>query len=167
MRRRSPFSKIRLFWPSLMVLPAEKSIKSAKNTLLGTPSIQNYSEYAAFSILGRNDPFSSRPNTACSPASAIVEHRPVVVGQRLLGTYLQFYNFHVGLQLVQVICPLLHHLSALRKVSRSVVRSPGRVAHGMSQLMFDEVRTKAQHFIKNRPGHRPEAMPAHFILADI
>ena len=63
MRRRAPFSKIRLFWPSLMVLPAEKSIKSAKNTLLGTPSIQNYSEYAAFSILGRNDPLSKNLGT--------------------------------------------------------------------------------------------------------
>jgi len=49
---------------------------------------------------------------------------------------------------------------------RTVVGAPVWIAHGMSELVFDEVRPDAEHFIKNRPCHCPEAVTAHFILFD-
>jgi len=40
-------------------------------------------------------------------------------------------NFAVcpGLQLIKVVCPLLHHLASLGKVRRAVVGAPVRVFH--------------------------------------
>src|SRR5271157_1549769 len=49
---------------------------------------------------------------------------------------------------------------------RAVIGTPVRVPHSMSKLVLDEIGADAQHFVKNRPCHRPEAVPAHFILVD-
>ena len=38
-----------------------------KDTLMGTPSIQDHGAYAVFSISGRNDPLSSKINAVCCP----------------------------------------------------------------------------------------------------
>ena len=75
-------------------------------------------------------------------------------------------HFRPGLQLVQIIRPLLHHLPALGQMGRAVVGAPVRVAHGMGELVFDEIGADAEHFIQNHPCHRPEAVPAHLFLVD-
>jgi hypothetical protein len=38
------------------------------------------------------------------------------------------------------------------------------VADRMDELVLDVIRPNTQHFVQNRPRHRPEAMPSPFIL---
>ena len=49
---------------------------------------------------------------------------------------------------VQVVRPDLHHTSAFRPERRSVVGPPVGVPHRVGQLMLDEVRPEAQHFVQ-------------------
>jgi hypothetical protein len=58
--------------------------------------------------------------------------------------------FHGLAQLVQVICPSLHHLFSLREMSRTVVGAAVRIADGMRQLVLDKIRPKTEYFIEDR-----------------
>src|SRR3569833_1835724 len=77
-------------------------------------------------------------------------------------------NFAVcpGLQLIKVVCPLLHHLASLGKVRRAVVGAPVRVFHRVEKLVFDVIRAHAENFIKNGPRHSTKPMSRHFIFGD-
>jgi hypothetical protein len=67
MGQNSSFSKIRFYFVSSAVLPTEKSTKPEKDTLMGTPSIQDHGAYAVSTISGRNAPLSSKINAVCCP----------------------------------------------------------------------------------------------------
>ena len=56
-----------------------------------------------------------------------------------------------GRELIQVVRPRLHHLATLRQVRGAVVGAPVRIAHGMGQLVLDQVRAEAEDFIQYRP----------------
>ena len=47
------------------------------------------------------------------------------------GALRQRDHFRPGLQIVQIVCPLLHHLTAFGQVRRAVVRAAVGVLHGM------------------------------------
>ena len=44
--------------------------------------------------------------------------------------------------------------------------SRAEAPHGMGELMLDQIRAHPQHLIQYRARHRPEAVPAHFVLGD-
>src|SRR3569833_1671727 len=77
-------------------------------------------------------------------------------------------NFAVcpGLQLIKVVCPLLHHLASLGKVRRAVVGAPVRVFHRVGLLVFEVIRAHAENFIKNGPRHSTKPMSRHIIYGD-
>ena len=49
------------------------------------------------------------------------------------------------------ICPRLHHLATLSQVPCPVVCAPQRIAHRVSQLELDEVRSESQVLVENGP----------------
>ena len=75
-------------------------------------------------------------------------------------------HFSPSFQPLKIICPLLHHLSPLGQVLRSVVGAPVRIANCMGQLVFILISTKPQYFIQDSSSHSTESVSAHFILAD-
>ena len=53
--------------------------------------------------------------------------------------------------LVKIIGPPLHHLTALRQILRMIVSRPDVVSFSMSKLPFDDIRTKTM-LVQNRAG---------------
>jgi hypothetical protein len=51
-------------------------------------------------------------------------------------------DFCAILYLIQIICPVLHHLAAFGEVGRSVIRSPVGIAHGVWWWSGKKVRMK-------------------------
>lgn len=52
----------------------------------------------------------------------------------------QRYHFRPGLQVIEIVSPLLHHFPSFRKMRGPVVGAPIRIAHRMGKLVFDVVR---------------------------
>ena len=76
---------------------------------------------------------------------------------------LERYHLGAGLQAVQVVSPLLHHLPTFGQVRRSVVCPAVRVPDSMGKLMLNKVGPDLENFIKNGARHCPESVASHFI----
>ena len=46
-------------------------------------------------------------------------------------------------QLIEIVGPILHHLPTLRQVGGAVVRPPVGIAHGMRELVLDQIRANS------------------------
>ena len=68
-------------------------------------------------------------------------------------------HFCACLQFVQIVRPLLHHLSALGQMRCAVVGATIRIAHSMGELVFDVIRSDAEPFVQNRPCYSSEPCP--------
>ena len=71
-----------------------------------------------------------------------------------------------GPQFVEIVGPALHHLAALRQMSRAVVRRSERIPHGMRLLVLNVVDAVAEHLVQECPRERPEAVYGHLVLAE-
>src|SRR3569623_3516417 len=54
-----------------------------------------------------------------------------------------WYYVGASFQLVQLICPVLHHLFALRQILGAVISPAQFVTLAMRKLPFDDIRTNA------------------------
>lgn len=41
-----------------------------------------------------------------------------------------------------------------------------RIAHRVRELVLDDIRPEAQHFVQDRPRHSAKSVAAHFVLGD-
>lgn len=88
-------------------------------------------------------------------------------GTILLGNMTRHQNdLSSGLDSMQIVSPLLHHLPTLWKVRGPIVSSPVGVPHCMGELVLDVIGANAKYLVKNRPSNRAESVSAHFVLVD-
>ncbi len=72
----------------------------------------------------------------------------------------------MGSYLAQIIRPSLHHLMPIINKRCSIIGASIRIPDSMSQLVFDQVNTKPQNFIKNCSRCRPEPVTRYRISVE-
>lgn len=79
-----------------------------------------------------------------------------------LGPFAYRDYFRTGLQLVQIIPPILHHALSLRQVFGAVVSTPDFIPLTMGKLPLDHVRFEVASLVEDGRGHCPKAVARHF-----
>lgn len=69
-----------------------------------------------------------------------------------------------GLELVEIIRPLLHHLAAFLDELGTVIGSPERIRHAVRELVLDNLGLDVQFLMQDRACHGAEAVAGDFGL---
>ena len=70
-------------------------------------------------------------------------------------------NLRPAFQIVQIVCPSLHHQTAIIDKGSAIIGASVRIPHGMSQLVLNQVNAEPRNFIQNRSSSRPEPVTGY------
>ena len=102
--------------------------------------------------------------TVTNPSRLVTPFLPME-GEWLLGSYsMHRNNLGSSLQLIQKICPLLHHHPAFFDELCAIVGRTQVIGNTVRQLMLDYFRGNTHLLMEDCPCHRSKTVPRHLIL---